>query len=137
MACLDTDVLVELMGGAGTARAGRARRFVGDLVGAGEPLATTRFTVAELLVGVHRSAHPEREGAKVAAVLEAMEVLEFDAACAERFGLVMAALLGAGAPVGDMDTLIACTAMRHGHGVVTRNVRHFQRIPGLVLFRAP
>ncbi|MFI6147494.1 type II toxin-antitoxin system VapC family toxin [Streptomyces sp. NPDC051109] len=33
--------------------------------------------------------------------------------------------------VGDMDTLIAATALEYGIPVVTSNVKHFARIPGL------
>lgn len=135
MACLDTDVLIELMGGSGAGASVRARRFVEELVANGEPLVTTRFNVAELFVGVRRSNDPRAEIDRVSAVTDAIEVLEFDAPAAERFGSIMADLQRVGQPVGDLDALISATAMRFNHGVVTRNVRHFSRIPGLTVLR--
>jgi len=33
--------------------------------------------------------------------------------------------------IGDVDTLIAATALEHDLTVVTNNARHFQRVPGL------
>jgi predicted nucleic acid-binding protein len=43
----------------------------------GEHLTTSRFNVAELLVGVYRSDDPERELRSVDALLQNMTVLEF------------------------------------------------------------
>jgi len=37
--------------------------------------------------------------------------------------------------VQDPDLLIAATALTHGLTLVTRNVRHFQRVPDLDLYR--
>ena len=37
-------------------------------------------------------------------------------------------------PIGDPDIFIAAMALQHGLILVTRNVRHFQRIPDLKLY---
>ena len=42
-----------------------------------------------------------------------------------------AVLEAAGTPIGPYDTLIAATALRHQSTLVTRNVREFERVPGL------
>ncbi len=34
-------------------------------------------------------------------------------------------------PIGAHDLLIAATVLRHGAGLVTRNVRELARVPGL------
>jgi tRNA(fMet)-specific endonuclease VapC len=36
--------------------------------------------------------------------------------------------------VGDMDLLIAATAIHHDLALLTRNVRDFRLVPGLTLF---
>ena len=42
-------------------------------------------------------------------------------------------LAAAGTPVGPYDLLIAATALEHGATLVTKNVREFARVPGLVV----
>lgn len=44
---------------------------------------------------------------------------------------VRADLEEVGTPIGPIDTLIAGTALAHGAILVTRNVREFERVPGL------
>jgi len=36
--------------------------------------------------------------------------------------------------IGDFDILIAATALHHDLTLVTRNRRHFERIPNLALY---
>jgi predicted nucleic acid-binding protein len=54
---------------------------------------------------------------------------------AERFGHIRGSLRQRGLIVGDADLLIAATAIHHDRILVTRNVRHFSRIPNLSLYR--
>ena len=60
-------------------------------------------------------------------------VVPFDEACAERFGVVAAALATSGQPIGVYDTLVAAQALLLGLTVVTNNTRHFSRVPGLAV----
>jgi len=64
-------------------------------------------------------------------VLPAMTVLPFEGECARVFGKVRALLRKAGTPIDDMDGMIAGTAVLHGLTIVTANVSHFERVPGL------
>lgn len=121
MACLDTSVLLDLSGRSGAPAKRRARLKLESLAGAGEELVTTRFTVAELWVGVARTRTPRAEQRKVEALLAPLNVLDFDQNAAIVFGYI----------VGDMDSLIAAVCRVHGHKIVTRNVRHVDVIPGL------
>ena len=54
----------------------------------------------------------------------------------ERFGVVRGDLQRRGQTIGDPDILIAATALHHDLTLLTRNLRHFTRIPGLMLYRA-
>jgi len=36
-----------------------------------------------------------------------------------------------GVTLGLADLLIGVTALHHGHGVLTSNIRHFRAVPGL------
>ena len=133
MACLDTTFLIDLARRRGGRKA-RARALLGDLVSANERLCTTRFTVAELYVGVFRATDAQREQVAVSAVLQDLEILEFAPDAAETFGRLTARLQQVGKPVGDMDVLIAATALAEGETrIVTRNVGHYADIPGITV----
>lgn len=135
MACLDTSLLIDVAGRGGRALKARAREKLGTLVETGEALTTTRFNVAELWVGVERSRDREAEIRAVESTLGPLVVLDFDETSARVFGRITAHLHALGTPRGDMDVLIASVALVHGERIVTRNVRHFEGIPGLMVER--
>ena len=93
---------------------------------------TTAITVGEMVYGAHRSPRPDhflkllRER-----VLNDVKVLPFDQAAGEAYGRLRAELERAGTPIGEADTRIAAIALTHGLTVVTGNIRHFSRVPGL------
>lgn len=70
--------------------------------------------------------------AALAALLRPLRVLPFDGECAGHAARIRVGLEAAGTPIGPHDLLIAATAMRHQAGLVTRNVREFSRVPGLL-----
>jgi tRNA(fMet)-specific endonuclease VapC len=100
-------------------------------VDAGEILTTTRFTIAELWVGVERAQDWQGELVAVETMIEPLAVLDFDESSARVFGRITAQLYAEGSPRGDMDILIASVVLVHGGRLVTRNPRHFAGIPGL------
>ncbi|MFI5180159.1 MAG: type II toxin-antitoxin system VapC family toxin [Thermoanaerobaculia bacterium] len=95
---------------------------------------TSAIVVAELFKDAYRS---ERAAFHVAniekRVLPAVTVLPFDVAVAGIYGRIEATLRKGGAPLADADLQIASTAIHHGLALVTGNLRHFSRIPGLTL----
>lgn len=131
MACLDTTVFLDLMGRSGRANAAAAAAAVVQLRAAEQEIVTTRFTYAELYVGVERSRDPSAEAARVESALAEVPILEFGEAAALLFASQSAHLRRLGRPAGDLDVLIAATAMARGHALLTRNKRHFADIPGL------
>ena len=92
--------------------------------------------IGELYKGAYRSAnrefHLERIESKI---LPAVTVLPYDTAVARTYGEIEAQLYQRGAPLADADLQIAATALRHGLELVTGNVRHFDRVPGLLISR--
>ena len=49
----------------------------------------------------------------------------------ETFGQMKALLESDGQRIDDMDLLIASTALTHNLVLVTKNEKHFRRVPGL------
>ena len=66
-------------------------------------------------------------------VLTLVQWLPFDARAAMAAADVGAALRQRGEPVEETDLFIAATALVRGFSVSTRNVRHFERVPGLMV----
>jgi predicted nucleic acid-binding protein len=131
MACLDTTFLIDLVGGGGKARCARAAAKLRELARRGETLFTTRLNVAELYVGVYRADDPEREEGAVRALLTGVQVLDFGDREARLFGQLTASLQMRGRPAGDMDVMIAATALTGRQLLVTDNPTHFTNIPDL------
>ncbi len=92
------------------------------------------ITVSELLVGVYSANSKAREikrRAFVEKILEKMAVLPFTAEVARIHAELSAKLTKSGKMVGAHDLIIAATALSLGHTVLTRDLKAFQRIPGL------
>ncbi len=62
-----------------------------------------------------------------------MHLLDFDHACAERFGSVRGSLLRQGVSVPTADLMIGAVALAYNLTLVTHNTADFQNIPGLRL----
>ena len=89
-------------------------------VPAGE-LGLSVLVVAELLFGAHRSKRIRENVAHVEALEEGLPVLPVTRPIVERYGVVRAGLVARGIAKGDLDLLIACTALEHGATLVTNN----------------
>jgi predicted nucleic acid-binding protein len=100
-----------------------------------EEQATSSITLGELYYGARRLAVG---GQTLVTRIESMllpnlAVLAFDARAARRYGELRAELERTGSPIGDADMRIAAIAIANDLTVVTANVRHFQRVPGLTV----
>jgi tRNA(fMet)-specific endonuclease VapC len=127
MHVVDTDICVDALRGLPRAIDGLAAL---EDVG---PLAVSAVTAHELWQGAFAARDTEGSAAAVARFLSAFNVLSFDQEVAHKGGWLAAKLRADGHPIGDLDTMIAATALLHGATLVTRNTRHFRRVPGLRL----
>ncbi|MGA2063190.1 MAG: type II toxin-antitoxin system VapC family toxin [Thermoguttaceae bacterium] len=134
MACLDTTVLVDLVR-SNLQLKRRALDKIEQLSAVGQTIATTRFNLAELYVGIELAEDPERDYQRVRDILDDIDaILEFNDLAAQSFGRTAAHLRRIGRPTGDLDMLIAATSLASGHALlVTRNPSHFSGIPDLTV----
>ena len=125
---LDTNALSELMKDTTS-----PRLLLRLAMTAPDDRATSSVTVAELLFGAHRAGVRSRELLEHArrVVSDNIWVLPFDVEAAEEYAQLRAHLESRGTPIGDADTQIAAIALANDLTVVTANVRHFERVPGL------
>ena len=94
---------------------------------------TSVVCVAELRHGAARVAHGALLWKRIAReVLSRVDILPLGEAEAVRAGDLLATLEAQGEPIGMEDVWIGATALEHRLTVVTRNLKHFRRIPGLV-----
>jgi predicted nucleic acid-binding protein len=97
---------------------------------------TSAVSIGELFMGAFRSPSRDRHLTNIEErVLPALTVLPYDVAIARVYGRIEATLAEKGQPLADADLQIAATALFHGLELVTGNVRHFERIPGLRIQR--
>jgi tRNA(fMet)-specific endonuclease VapC len=96
-------------------------------------LAISTVTLAELYAGAYKHSQVNRLLALIADLLQEVQVVDFDSACAEEFGQVRGTLLQQGISVSTTDLMIASAALVHNLTLVTHNTAHYQNIPGLRL----
>lgn len=94
-------------------------------------VAVSAVVLHELYFGAFKSARREHNLALVDALR--FEVLPLDTEDARHAGEVRAILSALGTPIGAYDVLIAGQARARGLVLVTRNLREFDRVPGLTV----
>ena len=95
-----------------------------------EGLSVAIVSLAELYEGVFRSNNPSGNKAALKDFLNGVTILTIDEGVCIIFGREMARLRQRGMSVGDMDLLIAATALRHNLTLLTQD-RDFDRVQGL------
>jgi predicted nucleic acid-binding protein len=123
----DTDALSEVL------RPRPARRYLEWLrmIARSEQF-TSAVVIGELYGGAFRSADSSRHLQNIESrVLPAITVLAYDLPTARVYGSIRARLEVAGKMLADADLQIAATALQHELELVTGNLRHFERVPGL------
>lgn len=125
MIVADTDVLIDYLRGRGDA----ARRVAIEL--RSRHFATTAITAFELRSGVRTA----REATAVETLLAAMTILPLGAEEALQAAESRREVESKGLPIGMADYLIAGVCLATDAILLTRNRKHFERVPGLKLGR--
>jgi len=117
----DTDVLIDFLAGKDPGRSAVATAL------ADGNLQTTAISRFELLSGARTRAEHHR----LRVFLDALPCIPLGPEESDRAAAIAVDLSSRGEGVDTADTLIAGIALVHGGGLLTRNTRHFARIPGL------
>ncbi len=89
------------------------------------------ITVAELEVGVRRSARPADQRKAVQAFIDFFPILPWDLGTTSHYGEIRVDLEKRGVVIGPLDMLIAAHARQIGATLVTANIKEFRRVEGL------
>jgi tRNA(fMet)-specific endonuclease VapC len=123
---LDTDVLVsDLRGKTSILRSLEGR-----------DLTTTVVNAFELFHGAQRSRESSANLTATRGLLLSLRVLGFGIGGAERAGEVLAQAQRTGESLEIRDLLVGCIAREEGMSLLTYNVKHFRKIPGLQVIDA-
>lgn len=98
-----------------------------------ENLAISAVTLAELYYGAARHPDSARIRREIEDLAARLKVLAWDDGAADHYCGLRAGLEKAGTPIGAMDMMIAAHALSLGAVLVTNNLQHFERVPGLRL----
>jgi len=98
-------------------------------------VATVAPVVAEIEYGIQRIEASSRKRTLLESernrLLAVVKVLPWTAESSRLFGSIKAGLERSGELIDDFDIAIAAIAMSHDAGVLTANLAHFRRVPGL------
>jgi tRNA(fMet)-specific endonuclease VapC len=122
MTIADTDVLIDYLAGKGEAEA--VERLL-----RGGALRTTVISRFELLSG----AKSVKQYSRLVQLLDAVPSLVLDDAAADAASEIRKTLERSGDSIGMADSLIAGIVASNGGTLLTRNRRHFERVPGITL----
>ena len=92
-------------------------------------------TVGEIYEGAFDKPDTQEELAIYRKFLRPLSVLDFNAPIMELFARVRAELRQQGQRIPDIDLLAGVTAVHYDLTVLTYNVRHFGRIPGISIYQ--
>jgi tRNA(fMet)-specific endonuclease VapC len=125
---VDTDWVADYLKGR-THAVSLLRRFAID--GLGISILTFGEIYEGILYGQNRLAHE----AGFRNFLRNVDVLPLNRQVMRRFANLRGSLRQSGQLIGDIDLLIAATALHYRLALLTRNVRHFQRIADLEIHK--
>ncbi len=93
-------------------------------------LCISSITLAELLFGVAKK-NSQRLADSVELFQQLVEIKSWTPETAEHYAAIRNLLEKNGHPIGNMDMLIAASALAENAVLVTNNIAHFSRVPNL------
>ena len=122
---LDTDIC--------SAHMRRPAKLAHRLIQYAGQMAISSVNLAALYAGAYKHSQTNRLLSSIADLLQEVQVLSFDAKCAEQFGQVRGTSLQQGISIPTSDLMIASVALVHDLTLVTHNRADYQYVPGLRL----
>jgi len=125
--CLDTDFLVNFL---------RNRKEETDYIKENETdkeLSTTYINLFELYYGAYKSDEKLNNLKSITALLNRINILNLSNESVKKAGEILVKLEKEGKPIDFRDILIGTIALVNGYPIKTNNVKHFDKVGGLVV----
>ena len=126
MVCLDTSFIIDILRGNQ-----EAKRVLDELLATSDTTSIAAPTLMELRTSIALNERLTTEQHLLDKIKATSVILHLDDESATRAGDIEAALILAGETIPPVDIMIGAIALQHDEAILTRNVRHFMRIPGL------
>ena len=126
MVCVDTSFLIAL-----ERREASAIEKMNELADHGETIYTTAVNVAEYYSGAYGARDREKALSDARGLLGLFAVLSMDYESGRMWGELSESMKLSS--IGDRDLFVACIALVNRQPIVTRNRKHFESVPGLVV----
>jgi len=123
MILLDTNVVIAFFNG--------NKEVLKKIQAEVDKISLSTLVIAELDYGAKASQRAKENIEKLYRFVDIVRVYPFDLECDKIFGNIKSKLRKTGKPTGEMDALIAATAMANKVTLVTDNRKHFENIEGL------
>ena len=131
MAFLDTSFVIDLLRESENQTAGPATQKLASL--RTSPVRLSIFVCCELEAGLARVRDGVHERKRLEALYEMIEIVTPNGLFPKLYGETLARMAQKGTPVPLMDLLIATTVKQSADVLITRNLRDFEKIPGLTV----
>jgi len=126
MVVLDTDILVSFIRGNE-----EAINKINNYYNSESSVMTTSMTVFELFRGAFASHNSEKKVGDIELLIEDLDILDFDTRSSKIVGKIYNELKRNGKIIDILDMFIASISISNNETLVTRNIKHFSRIPKL------
>jgi len=126
MVCLDTFFIVDILRGNE-----KIKIILQSLTDGSEAITVTSPSVMELVKGAYLGLNSKREIEGIEGLLLSLVVLDFDKKSAFSAGEIEAELKKKGEMIQVEDIMIAAIVIESNETLLTRNVKHFERIKDL------
>lgn len=126
MVCLDTSFIIDVLRGDQ-----KAKKTTDDLIANNDTTSITTPTLMELQTSIALNRRGLREQNLIDKIIASSVILPLDSKSATRAGEIEAELILSGEMIPPIDIMIAAIALQNKESVLTRNSKHFARIPGL------
>jgi len=90
-------------------------------------------TLSELKFGVAKSHYQEKNRSALEEFILPLEIVDYDDAACEHYGVIRADLEKRGLPIVPLDTMIAAHALSLNVTLITNNTKEFSRVKKLKL----
>ena len=126
MVCLDTSFIIDVLRGDQ-----KAKKTTDALIANNETTSIATPTLMELQTSLTLNSRGVREYNLIDKIIASSVILPLDSKSATRAGEIEARLILSGEMIPPIDIMIAAIALQNKEAVLTRNVKHLARIPGL------
>ncbi len=126
MVCLDTSFIIDLLRGDE-----HAKKVLDELIANADTTSIATPTLMELRTSIALNTRATQEDQLINKIKVSSILLPLDHESAARAGDIEASLILAGETIPPVDIMIGAIALQHNEVLLTRNAKHFKRIPGL------